>query len=691
MATKEPLYRLDLVIDVKKPHWTWLQEMAALYRSVIINSNGKFKIVSERDDLPVRQVFHSGNILRDRTEVRVGRDPMQTNQITGGFSNKALDYERDILVIQDSESIITNNEPIRPLELDMTGVTRKSEVNRRLSVEMRRRAAIKNEISFHTNLQGINVEPGDVAIAGVVMNDWTMGYGGLALDGSTSTIVLDKTVQLNSGTNYDLWVWHTAGDTPEMRTVTGSIEVARLVPVTPFNYTVQAGDRWALAPMSEDLVRLLIKKVAHNPDGTTQLVGDEYVKVGFLLDCPDSAGSFADYYETPTQPWSFTMTQTHCLVCVQLHYTAPGCIGGSTIADMPDTPYINNCFRIIFPTTTNLPLPTTTNTSVLAAADFGYGFTAGSTITFISGPNSGVSRRIISYPTLLNSQAIGAAIGGGGFVMFVSPLPNRSDSGDQYYINFDQTPSFAGFRLRWMTNCFNALATTLPVKGNSACFDFTGTADSLTALIETQNSAGIFSNPYMSAFPVNIPGCINTDDRLPFSPGSITTQSVTSLLQVFIPGSEVDLEQYVQLRAFGLASDGCLSGEITKFSIGVYYSTSTYIDSFVVTLRDTNSPGLSVGSNSPFTLTSDIKMFANPASHMRVSLKYEGLAIDGTVVSTQLLSAAITSINPTITQTFAFLVKPFHTDTAGAVHSHACYNIRLDHGEIEVIETGDSE
>lgn len=685
MPGTEPLYRMDLVLDTKKPMWSMLQEMAALYRSSVIQSNGKFKIISERDDLPVRQVFHSGNILRDKTQIRVGTDPAQFNQLTGQFSNKVLNYERDILIIEDSQSVLIDNDPIRPTEFDMTGVVRKSEVNRRLSVEMQRRKEVKTEMTFTTNQEGISVEAGDICIAGIIMPDFEMGYGGRALDGSTDWLLADKIVNLNSGTNYDLWVWHVAADTPEMRTVVGTVPVARLIPTSSFNQFVQPQDRWALGVQSEDLVKLLVKKVVYNEDGTTQITGDQFVSIGYLLDCPDSVTSYLDYYNMPSFPWSITTVQTNCTLCFQLKFTAPSCIGGATIQAAPTfPPFGTNAFMMVFPDTTNLP---TKPISSFPGSDLTnyVGYLIDNTITFISGPNSGVSRRILNYPKYIAAS--------GQYHMMVSPLPNLSGNGDQYYITIDQGSNFSGFKVTWFSNSngflfADSVDAFSPVFGNSACFDFSNTADSLYVELQMISPLGAVTyDGLIMAF--SLAGCFAQDERVAYSVSSITTQSLTNLLAMFLPGSELSTDASFRIKAYGFLNDACDVNEDTRVSFGVTYGGSTVINSLIVTMRDVASPAFAIGSNAPFVLTSEITRYSVPINHARVSLKYEGQVLSNsgtTFASTLMLSGMINSLNLNAVNSFTFTVDVEHKDTGGSVHSHQCFAVALDHGEFQIID-----
>ena len=82
MPQLEDLHQLDIILDVKKPHWGWVEEMLGLYRSSVIYSNAQHKLISDRDDLPVRQVFHSANIVYQSTRIIVGTDdPVKPNEV----------------------------------------------------------------------------------------------------------------------------------------------------------------------------------------------------------------------------------------------------------------------------------------------------------------------------------------------------------------------------------------------------------------------------------------------------------------------------------------------------------------------------------------------------------------------------------------------------------------------------------
>jgi hypothetical protein len=282
----EDQHHLDVVMDVRKSHWQWIQEFLGLYKSGMIYSQQQWKIITDRQDLPLRQVFHSGNILKGRMEIRNARDPMKPNQANVNFANQLLTYERDTIYVQDSASIFGAGEPIRDYDLNAFGIARESEVIRLGKWDLARKNTARQEIQFETGLEGIVVEPGDMCRVGILATDYEIGYGGRALDGSSSHIVLDREITVKSGYAYDLFIWHIEADTPETRTIATTVPVGvscfttiAVSPTSGFAFQVRPNDRYAIGITSEDLILCQVKKVARTPNGTHEITAEKYFAI----------------------------------------------------------------------------------------------------------------------------------------------------------------------------------------------------------------------------------------------------------------------------------------------------------------------------------------------------------------------------------------------------------------------------
>ena len=281
----EKQHRLDLVMDQKKPHREWIDQILGNYRSALIYSQQQYKIISDRDDLPLRQVFHAGNTIPSRTQVRIApADPLRPNQANVSFSNAELKYERDVLYVQNSASVYGNNDPIKDIDIALWGISRESEAIREAKWQLDRRRQTLREVTWATGLEGVAVELGDKARVGIITTDYEFGYGGRVLDGSANHIVLDREVTIHGDKTYDMYVWHTAADTPESRTLATTpgignqaIVTAVASPASAFQYACVPGDRWAIGVTSEDLVLVRVKSVKRDEQGVYEFVGEEYI------------------------------------------------------------------------------------------------------------------------------------------------------------------------------------------------------------------------------------------------------------------------------------------------------------------------------------------------------------------------------------------------------------------------------
>lgn len=658
MAT-EIQHQLDLVIDVKKPHWTIVQDMLTLYKSAMIYSNGKYKIISDRNDLPVRQVFHAGNMV-GRAEVRIAKDPAAINQLTAEYSNRTLGYERDIYILQDSATVIAGNAPIKNSDVSMTGITRPTEVARRLDFHMQRSRQQTREVTFQTGLEAVAVEPGDRCIVGVLMTDFEMGYGGRVLEGSLNSFVADREVSLSSGSVYDLWIWHTVADTPEQRTISGSTTQIRIVPTSPFLFTANSGDRWAIGVQSEELISAQVKKVTHQENGMTQIVADEFIPITIRQDCPDSNfGSFGLY--VPSQPTSVTMVQCGCYVCFNASIVS--CQGGLTRGITSYQFGIDSNWASMATVLNNSLHPPVENVLV------------GNTISFVSGANSGQHSQITLY-------TVNGSTNRPGTVYFSPTMTNVVASGTSYYVTLATTR--AGYRVDVSTNAeWNPIASFF---GNSGCVNVTNVGTFVYVRPTPFSRAGIHNQAGTWGFSLSALGCFDPSVGPSTSPQSISTQSLTNIIQTLIPSSLLSVRQPAQMRVVGLVNDTCNSGETSKVSFGLIYVASTIINSLVIDLR--TSPSASVGTNAPFTLKATFTPQTLPTTwYIRASLEYIGAFAGGSQVST-LLYSSVMSIDFVQAQSMAITVLQSHTDTTGAVHSHGCHSVVLDHAEFELFGEG---
>ena len=276
----EDQHMLDIIMDTRRPHWTWVLDLLANYRSTLIYSQQQWKVISDRADLPLRQVFHSGNMVPGRTTVRIASNPAKPNQANVTFANANLDYEMDPLYVQDSASVLGANDPIKDFDMSILGITRESEALRAAAAQLDRARQVVREVSWTTGLEALAVEPGDMARVGIKTYGDEMGVGGRVLEDSMESRTLANTV---------------AGGNSTAIFIVAS-------PTAAFNVVPQAGDRWAIGITSEDLMLMRVKSVGRNEAGQHELVGEQFVSLNVTTPSLVSTAQEFNFGAPPSQP-----------------------------------------------------------------------------------------------------------------------------------------------------------------------------------------------------------------------------------------------------------------------------------------------------------------------------------------------------------------------------------------------------
>lgn len=689
MATEEQ-HHLDIVMDSTKAQWDWITQILALYRSAVVPSNGLYKLITDRADLPIRQVFHVGNTIPGKNEVRIGGNPVKPNEIIATYSDQNNHYTQDTITIQDSVAIYVRNEPIKPIDASFTGLTRQSEVMRQASLILQRAELTKRQITWATGLEGLAVEPGDRCKVGVLMTDFQTGYGGRAVDGSSAHIVFDMPVTVQSGYTYELLVWHTAADTPESRTL-GNSPGAWIVgsPTAPFDYQIMPQDRWAVGINSEDLFDLRVLEIQRQPDGSNILTGEQFIPIDFSFECRGPATLSTSAKVPANNPFSMTVTISDCNLCVQFPQIQPASIGGTIVQSGPVTAigfsnpgWGTGISAFVAFTSSGPPEMTLYNQF----------------INFVDGAAAG-KRSIIQawYP---NSTAAGGNANANAEALWWNPPTPQPNSGDHFYIS-PQSNAVAEFQvLRYSVGSdYNLTDTQFELigrtTGTSACFDVLNTSDRDKLAVVMINSWGYRNIGLPWIVDRDAPGC---NDFSFVSDVHTYTGSATNLLYgAVIPGSRMGLRNQLNQQLQLFITECCsAANEATDLRFTFQYGSVTVIDSLVVSLNTTTSltPMTGSGVALPATLTLQMteltpQIYTDYSGDMTshdysqfATMTYAGPA--DSIGYVQIAKTGISSVNPDFANSYGILVTFRHTSVAtpSLPHSHGCFLIWCDNAQM---------
>ena len=647
-------HHLDVVFDTKRPDWQRIQDVLANYRSTLIFSDGKYKLITDRDDLPVRHVFHAGNIVPGTLTLEVVGNISKPNQVIVEFPNQLTDYVADVLFVQDSVSVFSSLDPIRSLDASAVGITRKSEAQRMASVLLKQNLQVNRAVSFQTGLEALIVEPGDRCRVGILTTDFAMGYGGRALGGSTTHIVVDREVEVLSGT-YEIVVWHTAADTLETRTVlSGEGKRISLQPTVAFDNAVVAGDRWALGISSEDLLTATILNVTREENGNHKIVAQEYTPVFFTLDCPTSLVTVASI-ETPSQPGCATAIASLCVASISV-VTAPSCEGSILVS-------ANSTGRLFFDTIHN-----PTDDSLF-----------GETLRIVSGPASGDESIVIDWDAVNDIADISP------------PLSTTPNSGDSYQVEFRQ--NFAGMEIEvsgqgaeygfddYGAGPYNGTTDFTPagtIFGTVGGLDLSGFGDQVSLKIIPFSSRGIRNTVGTWVLSLETLGCSSLDFIT--DGNTISGQNEVAYFSAVLPGQTFGTANRLKVEITGLITEVCSPLETTLLRMGLKYGSETLVDSLVITLSDTVNAG--VGTELA-TFIEAIVLGAGVTSKQSATLRYRGETATGFQNIAMIGNGTVDS---TLAHTMTIFGQFEHRTDSLDIHTHDpdCHFLTFESGTTQV-------
>lgn len=638
----EPMHQLDLSMDTKRPHWVWVGDILTLYNSVVGVSNGLYKIVTERADLPVRQVFHAGNMAPGRTTAKIGGDPIRPNMAIVEFLDRDLNYGRDVRFLENSASVYGANDPIKQFDMSLPGITRATEAVRAGTLKLRRRRQNRREVSWTTGLEALAVEPGDVAIVGVLTADLEAGIGGRILDGSSTHVLLDREFDQKSGYSYDLWVWHTEADTAELRTVSSGTGIRiSVTPTSGFDYQARPNDRYAIGINSEDLIKVLITRLRRAEGGGHELTGDEFNPALFDILCPGSTTT-ATSNDPPSQPRSVSVNVVSgCALCVQIT-TVPGCIGA------------------------RLPVPGTLSSVTLNGSL--HNPTPDALINdglhFISGTASGTARTITDWGgSATNVATVGVA------------YATAPASGDQYYVRY-RDPTLGGVFVEIDAGSgYLGLGT---IFGNSGCISIQGQGTAMGVRLIPFSDRGARNDigPWVQSMAA--PGCgdIETTTTVTTATGS----AQTFIYQVNLPPDTLGSNNRVTVNANVLVTEACSpANEVTDLSLNLFYGSQTLVQSLVVNLNATASLA-TVGSDRATLITA--RVIADGATNRQTGfLEWSGPTNSGNM---RVALSGTATTDSTLVQTLGIMAQFRHLDSGSVVESHDCFSVSFRNAILEV-------
>ena len=261
----------DGVFETTMTMWETALEVCATARAQLVIKGTKVYVVYDYARTTPVQLFSVGNTaVRGFNEVFL---PMadRAASLEVQFSDAAQGYARDTIT---AVNINITEQAAARTQIALRGVTRVSQAWREAQYRLAKNELLKRSGEISVDIDAIACTIGDLVW---VQNDVPIwGQGGRAGAGSTTTtLVLDKTVTIESGKTYELSVRLRDDTIVAKRTVvTPAGDVTSLAVSVAFPTAPEQYDVWAFGETNKSVKEFLVTEMVKD--------GDQRVKLGLL-------------------------------------------------------------------------------------------------------------------------------------------------------------------------------------------------------------------------------------------------------------------------------------------------------------------------------------------------------------------------------------------------------------------------
>ena len=172
-----------------------LRIVAACGRAAPTWSKGILGVVYDEADQPIAGIYGMSNIVRNTFEIEylTGR---LADEIVANWINPALGYKPD--TVRATVPGVTS--PVNEATITLQGCTNESQAGREANLRAAEQAHRRRRITWQTDFEGMVQTRGDVVALSHDLTQW--GYSGRLIEGTTTTLKLDREVPFDVGQDH---------------------------------------------------------------------------------------------------------------------------------------------------------------------------------------------------------------------------------------------------------------------------------------------------------------------------------------------------------------------------------------------------------------------------------------------------------------------------------------------------------
>ena len=304
---KEPRYRFDAYFDTAQKRWNAAQKAANVGHAVIIPHGRNIGIVVDRPG-HITQIFGEGRTTVSSVKGSFSSTEDRARAIEVTYNDGQNDFKNTVMTVR-SPNYNTDRSSDNTAQLTLFGVKRRSQAYREAVTALATNERQLQFIEISTDIDAIVAEYGDIVGFNHAVSRLGIASGRI-VSATTTTVKLDKTVQLDAAKKYEIYISLSNDSLIRRNVVAETTETDTLKLTTPFESAAlpQRFDNYAFGEVDKAVKPFRIVNAERDGDLKVSLKLAEYDEAMYSDELDYSKYPVIDYSNTPSVAQITTLT-----------------------------------------------------------------------------------------------------------------------------------------------------------------------------------------------------------------------------------------------------------------------------------------------------------------------------------------------------------------------------------------------
>ena len=304
---KEPRYRFDAFFDTAQKRWTAAQKAANVGHAVIIPHGRNIGIVVDRPG-HITQIFGEGRTTVSSVKGSFSSTEDRARAIEVTYNDGQNDFKNTVMTVR-SPNYNTSRASDNTAQLTLFGVKRRSQAYREAITALATNERQIQFIELSADIDAIVAEYGDIVGFNHAVSRLGIASGRIVA-ATTTTVKLDKVVQLEASKKYEIYVSLADDKLIRREIVAETAETDTLTLASPFDsaQTPQRFDNYAFGEVDKAVKPFRIVNATRDGDLRVSLKLAEYDEAMYSDELDYSKYPVIDYSNTPSVAQIATLT-----------------------------------------------------------------------------------------------------------------------------------------------------------------------------------------------------------------------------------------------------------------------------------------------------------------------------------------------------------------------------------------------